>query len=192
MVDEEKKAEDQTTIFRDRNGKCWDVALTVGACRRIDASDFSILKAEGVTILEPTEDFYNRLYTDASFLCAICWAIVYPDAEKNLGIPISDESMVEAETAFTEAWDERTVTEARAAFLKTFGDFFPDRKITLEVMGEQMKRTRARMELQTKAMTGALDKWADQETDKAFAQLRKELGEKSGESPESLGSIPAK
>lgn len=70
------------TTFKDSTGRVWDVALNLGAARRVDKSDFSLLTKEPFSIIGAKKETFANLLSNPSLAFAIIWAIVQPQAKK--------------------------------------------------------------------------------------------------------------
>ena len=177
--------------FTDLRGKIWDVSLTLGIARRIDASDFTAITDKEIAFLKPGREFFLQVISDASLLASIIWVVVQPQVKENLGIDPA-EKPDEAEQAFVYSWNGTTITEARTAFWKALADFSPDHKTILDVMIPRMETAQKKIALKIMETEDMMDLIVDQEIDKQFKNLKteieNELGEKSGASSESSDS----
>lgn len=70
------------TTFKDSVGRVWDVTLNLGAARRVDKSDFSLLTKEPFSIINAKKETFASLLSNPSLLFAIIWAVVQPQAKR--------------------------------------------------------------------------------------------------------------
>jgi len=166
--------------FKDRHGNTWDAMLTMAGALRIDNSDFSLLKTGEFSIIRPKEVFFTELLEDDSLLCAVIFAVVQPQIKANLDIDPEKEPE-KAQFAFADTWVAKTIEEARNVFWQALIDFFPKRKIILEMLHRQMERARAKIAREAENLEGDVSRMVDRTVTQGVQKAKKELSENPGE-----------
>ena len=165
--------------FKDSQGRNWDVALTIGAVRRVrDLVDVNLLELE-----KGEPPLITRIGMDVILLCDVIYAICKPQADDR---KVTDEQ-------FGEALGGDAILAAQEAFYGELVDFFR-RQHRLEIA-----RAVEKQQAMIAAAVTALDKRIEAidpeaETEKIIAEAEKALatpGSSSGSSPASSASTPA-
>lgn len=163
------------TTFTDAAGRVWDVALNLGAARRVDKSDFSELTDEPFSIINAKKETFAVLLSNPSLLFAIIWAVVQPQAKKmyrrlhlDFGDKIDKDSppdqvygnmnpeqraryfpfdpdTEEAQLEFATGITGSVKEAGTEAFWRSLGDFFPDLETALFMMMQQYKRGKQKL-----------------------------------------------
>lgn len=183
-ANQEGVLEDKPRTFTDKAGRTWDVSLTLLACRRVDNSDFSELTSKKFSILEPTREFFMEILTDTPLLFGIVWAIVQPQVKGNLGIDIHEPDIspeertrraADAEEAFLEALDGRTVREGRDAVWGAVADFFPEHRTALLTLMTQYQKGHQRIGAELAGMEADIETLIGEEITAGMKTLKKDL-----------------
>lgn len=132
----------QATTFIDRHGRTWDLELTLGSARRIDASDYSALTDRQIVILRPDKEVFGELLTNTPLLCAVAWTIAKPQADK-MPCPecgckggqcdYCNQSGTFSESSFVDGLTATAISDLRRAIWESLCRFFPDRKTALSI-----------------------------------------------------------
>jgi len=185
--------DNESLVFVDRRGGEWDVSLSMLAARRIDDSDFSVLRKEPFSFLRPTKELFGEILTDAPLLFAIIWAVVSPQAKSVMGIDAASEPD-KAEAEFLDRLDGRVMEAAREAFWRSLTDFFRDHKIALETLYRQTTNVRGMIGKELERMEPEVQVLIGEEIRERVKALKEEIrhtiqdGKPGGKSPESLES----
>jgi hypothetical protein len=156
--------------FTDASGREWDVKMTMGAARRIDASDFSELTDKEFSILSPEKEWLFEVYANSPLMIAIVWAMAQPQA-KEFGV---DES------AFLDGIDGATIEATREAFWRSLMDFFRDNQTGLSVLKKAMDKARKTLNEKMPEIGPEIESAFQAEISKAMTALQTELKKPSG------------
>jgi len=169
--------------FTDYKGREWDVKLTLGSAKRIDASDFSDIRAKKFSILEPSRELFMEILNDTSLVMAIAWVIVQPQVKENFkDYPkcFNEDGTVnlnEAELEFLEGMDGPTIMAGREAVWSAVADFFPEHKTGLLILMQQFLKSHKRLAVELKGMEMEIDKIFEKELDKGIQDFRQEVAQ---------------
>lgn len=126
-------------VFKDRQGKQWEISITVGTIKRVK----DIL---GINLLDAVStDLLDTIRTDPVFLCDLLYAICKPQADRD-GVTDID---------FGEGLAGDSIADATDAFLSELVDFFPQSQRNL------LRKALAKVEQAEKQMTETLDQQID-------------------------------
>jgi len=169
--------------FTDRLGGRWDCSLTLAGARRIDNSDFSAVSDKEFSILQPDREFFARVLGDSNLLCAIVWAVVYPQAEDQLGIDPTKEPE-QAEAAFVERIDGPTLQNIKQAFVEALADFFQEQKTALskllQVQATMIRRVNEEVEAAMPEIEAEMEATIKRSCKELRSEIRRELSEPHG------------
>jgi len=169
---EEKEPTEFT--FKDKNGKTWDVALTLGGAKRIDACDYSALTETKFSILSPDKSLFMEILSNSTLVFAMIWALVQDQVKKNLGID-PKENPDEAELAFIDSMNGEAIKEGKGAFWGALSDFFPEHKTALLTLIGQMVKAEALIGMELQALIPDLEQVMNKEIKAEVNKARKEL-----------------
>jgi hypothetical protein len=141
-----KPKEPQSTKFKDRFGREWDLELTLGSARRVDASDYSLLTDRQIVILRPDKTIFGELLVNTPLLCAIAWTIVKPSADR-LACPdcatgkdagcypceMCGSTGRFTENSFVDGLTATAIADLRRALWESLCRFFPDQRTALSI-----------------------------------------------------------
>lgn len=151
--------------FIDKKGRAWDVTLTLGGARRIDASDFSEITTKKFSILRPDKDLLSDVLADTPLLFAIVWALVQPQA--------AAISVDEGE--FLDGLDGQAIQAGREAFWGAVSDFFPEHGTALSTLLSQYQKAARRIAAEVAAMETEIEAVVNDEVTLQAERLREEL-----------------
>jgi len=151
--------------FTDKKGRNWDVSLTLGGARRIDASDFSEVTSKRFSILRPDKHLLSDILTDTPLLFAIIWALVQPQAQAS-GVD---------EAEFLDGLDGPSIQAGREAFWEALSDFFPEHATALSTLLSQYQKAGKRIAAELAAMETEIEAVVSEEVATQTEKLRKEL-----------------
>ena len=154
-----------TNEFMDKRGRRWDVSLSLGGARRIDASDFSELTAKKFSILRPDKDLLMEILTDTPLLFAMIWALVQPQAAA-AGVD---------EASFLDGLDGPAIAGGREAFWGAVADFFPEHATALLTLLSQYRKAGRRIALEIEGMEAEIEAVINDEVTHQTTKLREEL-----------------
>lgn len=161
--------------FEDRLGNIWDVELTLGAAKRIDSCDFSeIVDGEEFSFLQLDKRTLKLILEHQSLLFAMIWAVVHPTAKETINLP-KNASEDEYQTAFVDLMNGRAVKDGRDAFWRSIADFFPEHRTVLSMLKRQADQAYEKVDKKLLAMEPKMAKKMDQELEKNFKKLEKDL-----------------
>jgi len=160
--------------FTDTAGRCWELALTIGAAKRVKG----LLAVDLLDLSAGNPPLVTRLHTDVMLLVDVIWAVLKPEADAR---GVSDEQFVAA-LGGEAAWN------AYLAFAGELEDFFrqfhrPDLERTVAVNRRLMQADAERLAAATDRMAAVAEKQADREIEKAMAGI-----EAAGDSISGSGS----
>jgi hypothetical protein len=138
----QQQPQPQAATFTDRHGRTWDLELTLGSARRIDASDYSALTDRQIVILRPDKEVFGELLTNTPLLCAVAWTVAKPQADK-LPCPecgckggpcdYCNGTGTFSESSFVDGLTATAISDLRRALWESLCRFFPDRKTALSI-----------------------------------------------------------
>lgn len=169
--------------FRDKNGEQWEVGLTLGGARRIDAADFSELTDKKFSILTPEKTVFMELLSNSSLVFGMIWVLVQDQVEANLSIDPAEEPD-RAELAFVDSLDGQAIEKGKRAFWGALADFFPEHKTALLILIQQVQKTEARIGMELKGIIPDLERVMNQEISAEVDKLKTQLNEVGGKSSE--------
>lgn len=173
--------------FVDRQGRIWDLTMTMGAAHLIDHSDYSALSPKKISILNPDKETFSRLMEDSNLLWAVIWTIVQPQVERILGIdPKKDYDKAEQE--FLLALDGPAIQRGKTAFWRAVADFFPDQKTALLALLQGQEAAQKELNEEIATMMPDIQQMMSEETKAEIKRLKKQLAELGGRSTESRES----
>jgi hypothetical protein len=161
--------------FRDAAGRVWDLTISLGAARRIDASDYSAVTSLSFTSLSPTQEFLLELMQNRRFEWAIIWTILQPQVAEKLGIdPVANYDQAEAE--FVESIKGGEVKAAGTkALWEALSDFFRDEVTGLDVMCKQRIKACAMANDKIQQLEPEMDEVTSGLVDQEILKLKAEL-----------------
>ena len=153
--------------FTDCKDREWDVEMTLGAARRIDAADLTAVTqvpcggvlhpeatkdTEPYSILDLHEALMVEIASNRSLRIAMLYAILAPQVEEKMGID-PKEQPEEASEKFCDGLDAKALEAADRAFWETLADFHHERATILSSFAENEREARrlAREEIALRA-----------------------------------------
>lgn len=158
--------------FTDRYGREWDVTLTLGSAKRVDASDFSELWDKTVSFIAPSKELFQELMTNKPLAMGIVWAIIKPQADE-LEPPLSAE-------AFLDSLDGDALSEAINSLWETLASFFPQAKTVILNLRDLQTRAEKRAQAGLANLTEKAGAEIDRLVDAEIAKIDEELGTLGG------------
>jgi len=162
-------------FFRDTTGRQWQLSVTAGTMKRVQA----LCGVNLYQIIELDDDsktsLLERLASDPILLVDVLYAVCKPQADQ---LHVSDSD-------FGEAMSGQTIDDASDALLQEIVDFFP------EVKRQAMTRVlSAARRLRTAQEKQLMDLMQDPDFDRKIDSALQKLNLSSGSSQESSASIP--
>lgn len=161
--------------FADSAGRIWDLTISLGSAKRIDASDYSAVTELRFTSLSPTKEFLLELMQNRRFEWAVIWTILQPQVFAKLGIdPVADYDAAEAE--FVESIKGGEVKAAGSkALWEALSDFFRDEVTGLDLMCSQRIKALQLANQRIMELANEADGVLTEIVDKEIAKLKTDL-----------------
>ncbi|MFA6805222.1 MAG: hypothetical protein WCR17_04525 [Candidatus Methanomethylophilaceae archaeon] len=146
-------------IFKDVNGKEWQISITVGTIKRVkDLMDVNLIDAVST-------DLIDKMKSDPVFLCDILYAICKPQADKD---GVSD-------IEFGEGLVGDAIASATDALIGDLVDFFPASQRVI------LRKALAKIEAAEKQMTEMMDQKIDAMMDSEIEKRVRSFTESFGQ-----------
>jgi len=175
--------------FKDSKGREWDLKLTLGKAKRIDASDFSEITDFEFTVLEPKREFFAHILEDPNLCFAIAWVIILDQVKDKMGIDLDEEGLsdeqreerqAKAEWDFVDSLDGDAMLKGREALMGAFSDFFPEIRTVLSTLMVRWKTAYQRMGNKLKGLGPEIDNMIEAEMEKGLTDLMNRLKTETG------------
>ncbi len=159
-----------STIFTDRKGRSWDVALDLLKASRIDKSDFKEYWDKEFSILDLDKLLIQKLLNDPAFLFALIWVVVQDQLPDSF--PKEQDA---AQAEFVSGVNGPTIEAARSAFLEALADFFPDQRTVLSILKDQNTTLHQKAATKLLETVPLLNDLLDEEFNERVTALMEEL-----------------
>lgn len=161
-------------FFRDTNGRQWQLSVTVGAMKRVQAL-CGVNLYQIIELDNSKTSLLDRLASDPILLVDVLYAVCKPQADQ---IHVSDSD-------FGEAMTGQTIDDASDALLQEIVDFFPEAK--RQAMTRVLSAARRFRTAQEKHL---MDLVQDPDFDRKIDSALQKLNPSSGSSQASSASTP--
>jgi len=176
--------------FRDTEGKVWDLKITLGKAKKIEASDYSLVSSIKFCFIQPDRGFFAEVYSNIQFAMALAWTLVQDQVEANYGVTPqemqSEEAFSSAELQFINSLDGPVLQKAKEKLLESLADFFPDQRTVLLTLENKVKKARKLVETEIKSVEPYLDQMIEKEIKEGAKLALEEMrGTQSSKPPQS-------
>jgi hypothetical protein len=162
-----------TTQFKDRNGKIWDLKLTLGKALRVDRADFSALTKTPILLSRFNHDHIVEILTDTALMFAVIGVIVRDQAKENLGLENPSDEIFDA--AFTDSIDGDCIEPTRAAFVVELGNFFPQARTALSTFLQKINEYQKKIAEKMTTLLPMMDRKIEQQINQEYQKIVGEL-----------------
>jgi len=181
--------------YTDLEKKEWDLKITLGTARRIEASDYGEVTKIQFAFLQPDQELFAEVFSNVQFAMALAWTIIQPQIHNNYSLSpekLQDPAIAsEAEMRFVDAMDGDVLQAAKQALMESLADFFPDQRTVLLTLQNKMKKARKLIEMELENVDGVLDEMMMNEIKRGTsAALGKMRGEDSTKPADNSNIIP--
>jgi len=158
-------------IFKDTQGREWEIAVNVATIKRVR----SLLDVDLMSLVDEQSNLIQRLQTDPVLLVDVVYVLCKPQADQR---GVTDEQ-------FGESMASDALDDATSALFRELADFFPKgRRALMQKMVDKIEK------FQKRAIEYADARLESGELDRQFEQLLQTHGGSSGDAQESLDSTP--
>ncbi len=148
----------------DKDGKEWDLKLTLGGALRVEQSDFSVLTDKPVSFIDVDTERLTEVLGKTGLLFAVVWSLVQPQVPEGM-----------TDDGFLELWDGDGIRRVRDCMWESIADFFPIQRTALLRLKAQWDRADRMLQMEMKDVDGKLGKVIDRQMKKTLADLNNEL-----------------
>lgn len=160
------------TQFKDKNGKIWDLKLTLGKTLTVDRSDFKIYTDQTVYLTRFNGDVIQLVLTDNALMFAVIGVIVFDQCQENFGEKLDDESF---QKKFADSIDGGCIEPAREAFVEALSDFFPAVKTGLSSFLKRIREFQKKVSDRLPSLDPKIDQVMDETINREFSKAEDRL-----------------
>jgi hypothetical protein len=162
--------------FKDKHGTEWDLALTLGAAKLIDAVQYDNVTNVQFSFLNPDRDFFQEIFHNKGLIGAIAFQIIsYSQLDKLDDGRFVGTTREEQELAFLSRLDGKSIRTMHLALLNAMADFFPEMETVLRNLIQKMDKVNNRLQKELSQMAEMTEAQFDQEIETAIAKTKKEI-----------------